>query len=112
MRGADETVCRRAADARAGLAAVSIEDQKFPKRCSYSSGVQIVSRDDALERIRAALKVRQAARPAPGSSLRQAGAERSRLQARDEIREREGLDILIIARTDCARCTARVSESN
>jgi len=67
--------------ARAGLAAISIEDQSFPKRCSYASGVQFVAHDEALERIRAALK------------------------ARDEIRDKEGIDILIIARSDSARAT-------
>jgi 2-methylisocitrate lyase-like PEP mutase family enzyme len=53
--------------ARAGLAAISIEDQTFPKRCSYASGVQIETQPLALDRIRAAIL------------------------ARDELREREGL---------------------
>jgi len=65
--------------ARAGVAAISIEDQTFPKRCSYAQGVQIAPRADAIERVRAAIK------------------------ARDEIRATHGLDILIIGRTDCAR---------
>ena len=65
--------------ARAGLAAISIEDQTFPKRCAYSSGVQFVSREEAVGRVRAALK------------------------ARDELRATDGLDLVIIARTDSAR---------
>ncbi|HIP38101.1 MAG TPA: isocitrate lyase/PEP mutase family protein [Desulfocapsa sulfexigens] len=64
---------RRTVDgyARAGFAAVMIEDQVAPKRCGHTQGKLVVSRDEAYERIRAAV------------------------DARDE-----GQDILIIARTD------------
>jgi len=41
-----------------------IEDQTFPKRCSYASGVQFVTRDAAVERVRAALKARDELRDA------------------------------------------------
>ena len=61
--------------ARAGFAAVSIEDQCFPKRCAYASGVQVMGVEEAQERIEAAIR------------------------ARDESRC-EGWDILLIARTD------------
>eukprot|EP00960_Hanusia_phi_P076147 768522-Hanusia_phi.AAC.6 len=61
--------------ARAGFAAVSIEDQCFPKRCAYANGVQVVGLEEAQERIRAAIR------------------------ARDESRD-DGYDILLIARTD------------
>jgi 2-methylisocitrate lyase-like PEP mutase family enzyme len=61
---------------RAGFAAISIEDQVFPKRCAFATGVRVVARNEAVARLRAAL------------------------DARDEIRKRGG-DILIIGRTDC-----------
>ena len=57
--------------AGAGLAAVMIEDQVWPKRCGHTRGKQVVERDEAVARIRAAV------------------------DARDE-----GRDILILARTD------------
>ena len=57
--------------ADAGLAAVMIEDQVWPKRCGHTRGKQVVERDEAVARIRAAV------------------------DARDE-----GRDILILARTD------------
>lgn len=65
--------------AAAGAAAVTIEDQKFPKRCTYAAGagVRVVSREQSVERIRAAVG------------------------ARDEARDRDGHDVLIVARTDC-----------
>ena len=65
---------------RAGFAAVSIEDQVFPKRCALAEGVRVVDRPDATARVRAAL------------------------DARDEIR-RCGGDILVIGRTDCRLAT-------
>lgn len=65
---------------RAGFAAVSIEDQVFPKRCAFAEGVRVVDRPDAAARMRAAL------------------------DARDEIR-RNGGDILVIGRTDCRLAT-------
>lgn len=61
--------------ADAGIACVMLEDQVFPKRCGFAQGVEVVSRDEALTRLRAALDMR------------------------DEIRA-EGGDILILARTD------------
>lgn len=66
--------------ANAGAAAITIEDQTFPKKCTFamgSSGVNVVSRQDARDRIRTALK------------------------ARDEALEEDGNSILVIARTDC-----------
>ncbi len=57
--------------ARAGFAAVMIEDQVAPKRCGHTAGKEVVSRGEAVARIRAAV------------------------DARDE-----GADILILARTD------------
>ena len=59
--------------ARAGFAAVMIEDQSLPKRCGFARGVEVVERAEAVARIRAAV------------------------DARDE-----GADILILGRTDAA----------
>ncbi|MDX1593066.1 MAG: isocitrate lyase/PEP mutase family protein [Gammaproteobacteria bacterium] len=57
--------------ARAGFAAVMIEDQVMPKRCGHTRGKAVVDREEAFDRIRAAV------------------------DARDEE-----ADILILARTD------------
>ena len=57
--------------ARAGFAAVMIEDQVAPKRCGHTAGKAVVPRAEALTRIRAAVDARE-----------------------------EGADILILARTD------------
>jgi 2-methylisocitrate lyase-like PEP mutase family enzyme len=62
--------------ARAGFACVMIEDQLAPKRCGHTRGKAIVSRDEAFDRIKAAVDMRQ------------------------EMLERTGSDILIMARTD------------
>jgi len=59
--------------AQAGFAAAMIEDQRAPKRCGHTRGKEVVSRGEALARIRAAV------------------------DARDE-----GAGILILARTDAA----------
>ena len=67
--------------ARAGAAAVMIEDQVWPKRCGHTRGKQVVDLDEAVMRIRAAC------------------------DARDE-----GADILILARTD-ARATHGFDEA-
>lgn len=57
--------------AQAGFAGVMIEDQLAPKRCGHTAGKAVVDRDEAFERIRAAVDARN-----------------------------EGHDILILARTD------------
>lgn len=57
--------------AKAGAAAVMIEDQLAPKRCGHTPGKAVVSRQEAFDRIRAAVEARDA-----------------------------GADILILARTD------------
>eukprot|EP00976_Prorocentrum_cordatum_P069569 1179594-Prorocentrum_minimum.AAC.5 len=70
--------------AQAGCAAISIEDQTFPKRCTFAKGLQVVSRTEALARLKAAL------------------------EARDRARQR-GQDILVVGRTDC-RMASNVSD--
>ena len=44
---------------KAGVAAVHIEDQTTPKRCGHIAGKQIVSRDEAEARFRAAVDAKQ-----------------------------------------------------
>ena len=51
----NEINCKRAVQsfARAGAAAVMIEDQVFPKRCAYAgAGTAVVPRDEAMRRVR------------------------------------------------------------
>ncbi len=67
--------------ARAGFACAMIEDQVAPKRCGHTAGKQVVARDEALSRIRAAVAARE-----------------------------EGAEILIMARTD-ARATHGLDEA-
>ena len=57
--------------ARAGFGAVMIEDQVSPKRCGHTRGKLVVERDEAFNRIKAAVDAREA-----------------------------GADIMILARTD------------
>lgn len=71
--------------AQAGFAGVMIEDQIAPKRCGHTRGKEVVERDEALSRIRAAI------------------------DARDEVRALGG-DILLLARTD-ARATHGLDEA-
>jgi 2-methylisocitrate lyase-like PEP mutase family enzyme len=71
--------------ARAGFACVMIEDQLAPKRCGHTRGKAVVGRSEALARIQAAV------------------------DAREELRS-EGLDILVMARTD-ARATHGLDEA-
>ena len=44
--------------ARAGFAAVMIEDQTLPKRCGFARGVEVVERAEAVTRIKAAVDAR------------------------------------------------------
>jgi len=46
--------------AQAGFAGVMIEDQAAPKRCGHTRGKEVVPRDEALARIRAAVDARDA----------------------------------------------------
>jgi 2-methylisocitrate lyase-like PEP mutase family enzyme len=67
--------------ARAGFACVMIEDQVAPKRCGHTRGKEVVPREEALARIRAAVDARE-----------------------------DGADILVMARTD-ARATDGLDEA-
>lgn len=69
---------------RAGVGAIHIEDQAFPKRCGFVEGKQVVSREEAVGKFRAAadarnehapemvLIARTDARDAPDGSLTEA----------------------------------------
>jgi len=74
---------RRTVDgyARAGFAGVMIEDQVAPKRCGHTRGKEVVPRDEACTRIRAAVDAREG-----------------------------GADVLLMARTD-ARATHGLDEA-
>jgi 2-methylisocitrate lyase-like PEP mutase family enzyme len=65
--------------ASSGAAAITIEDQLFPKKCTYAAGegVRVVERNECIRRVKVALA------------------------ARDEAKEMDGNDILVVARTDC-----------
>jgi len=67
--------------AKAGFACIMIEDQVAPKRCGHTRGKEVVARDEALQRMRAAIDARN-----------------------------EGAPILIMARTD-ARATQGLDEA-
>lgn len=63
--------------ADAGFACIMLEDQVAPKRCGHTEGKSVVAREEALQRIRAAVDARDA-----------------------------GADILIMARTDARACVS------
>ncbi len=63
--------------AQAGLACIMIEDQLWPKRCGHTAGKSVVDRGEAVQRIKACVR----------------------------IREEHRLDILIMARTDANAVT-------
>ncbi len=43
----------------AGVAAIQIEDQRFPKRCGHLSGKQLISAEEMAQKIRAAVEARR-----------------------------------------------------
>lgn len=65
--------------ARAGFAAAMIEDQLAPKRCGHTRGKEVVGREEARVRIRAAVEARES------------GAE-IRIMARTDARAQHGLE--------------------
>ncbi len=44
---------------RAGVAAIQLEDQVFPKRCGHMEGKRIISADEMIAKIRAAVRARR-----------------------------------------------------
>ncbi len=69
--------------AQAGFACVMIEDQLAPKRCGHTRGKAVVTRGEALARMRAAVDARDEAR---------AGGHDLLVLARTDARANEGLD--------------------
>ncbi|CAE7695956.1 bcpA, partial [Symbiodinium sp. CCMP2456] len=67
--------------AAAGFAGITIEDQCYPKRCAHAKGLAVVEREEACQRLAAALA------------------------AREELRQ-EGQDLVIIGRTDCRHASS------
>ncbi|ERN20095.1 hypothetical protein AMTR_s00066p00035120 [Amborella trichopoda] len=63
---------------KAGFAGIIIEDQDSPKACGHTQGRKVVSREEALLRIKAAI----------------------------DAREESGLDIVIVARTDARQAVS------
>lgn len=68
--------------ARAGCASVMIEDQLAPKRCGHTPGKAVVGRNEAFDRIRAAVDAREELRAAGGDIL---------ILARTDARHEHGL---------------------
>ena len=55
----DEAIGRDPAHERAGLAGLHLEDQTFPKRCGHLAGKALVSPEEMVEKIRAAVSARR-----------------------------------------------------
>ncbi len=62
----------------AGVAAIQIEDQIFPKKCGHTPNRQVISLEDMVDKIRVACDARQSAD--------------TMIIARTDAREKEGLD--------------------
>lgn len=84
--GASNMLRTISALARAGAAAISIEDQIFPKKCTIAAGskIQIVSREEAVERVRGAI-----------------GARDLYHEQQQQLDHDDGKGTWIVARTDC-----------
>lgn len=84
--------------ARAGFAGAMIEDQVAPKRCGHTRGKQVVDRDEARLRIRAAVDAREAG----ADLLVMARTDARAIHGLDEALERcrmfeaQGADILFL----------------
>ncbi len=68
--------------ARAGVAAMQIEDQEFPKRCGHSKGKRVVSTGEMVARIKVAVEARD-------------GADGPLIIARSDARAMEGMDAML-----------------
>lgn len=68
--------------ARAGVAALQLEDQEFPKRCGHSKGKRVVPVGEMVARIRVAVEARD-------------GADGPLIIARSDARAMEGLDAML-----------------
>lgn len=102
--------------AKAGVGAIHLEDQRFPKRCGFLEGKQVISREKAVGKIRAAAETRDAigtelvviartdARGAPGGTLESAI---DRATAYCEA----GADVAFVQGTETADELERVAEA-
>ena len=85
--------------AKAGCASIMIEDQLAPKRCGHTPGKAVVSRDEAYDRIRAAVDEREALREQGGDVL---------ILARTDARHEHGLSEAIDRATAFAELGADI----
>jgi 2-methylisocitrate lyase-like PEP mutase family enzyme len=85
--------------AKAGCAAVMIEDQLAPKRCGHTPGKAVVDREEAYDRIRAAVDERDALRAAGGDIL---------ILARTDARHDHGLAEAITRASEFAKLGADI----
>jgi 2-methylisocitrate lyase-like PEP mutase family enzyme len=69
--------------ADAGFACAMIEDQQAPKRCGHTRGKQVVDREEAVQRVRAAVDAREERAARGGGIL---------VMARTDARATHGLD--------------------
>jgi 2-methylisocitrate lyase-like PEP mutase family enzyme len=79
--------------AAAGFACAMIEDQQAPKRCGHTRGKSVVGRDEAFDRVRAAVEARDA-----GADLL--------IMARTDARATQGLDEALLRATTFAELGA------
>lgn len=85
--------------AKAGCASVMIEDQLAPKRCGHTPGKAVVAREEAFDRIRAAVDERERLRDRGGDIL---------ILARTDARHEHGLDEAISRAAEFARLGADI----
>ncbi|MGR3801855.1 isocitrate lyase/PEP mutase family protein [Marinibacterium profundimaris] len=85
--------------AKAGCASVMIEDQLAPKRCGHTPGKAVVAREEAFDRIRAAVDERARLRDQGGDIL---------ILARTDARHEHGLDEAIARAAEFARLGADI----
>ena len=73
--------------AQAGFACVMIEDQVAPKKCGHTEGKQIVGRDEAFGRVRAAVDARESMRNGSADIL---------IMARTDANATDGMDEAVL----------------
>jgi 2-methylisocitrate lyase-like PEP mutase family enzyme len=61
---------------RAGVAAIQLEDQAFPKRCGHLTGKELVSADEFVRKLHAALDAREADTVIADSRFRRRSGDR------------------------------------
>jgi 2-methylisocitrate lyase-like PEP mutase family enzyme len=96
--------------ARAGFAGVMIEDQLAPKRCGHTRGKEVVGRDEACARVRAAVEAREEGSDIAIMARTDARAVHGLEEALDRARAFAGLgaDILFVEAPESEAEMARV----